>query len=202
MKTLRYVIAVALLIGCTSPFETNIVSSINLIVVDGVLTDLPGKQLVKLSRSIGDPLTGRPGQQVIDGATVDVVVDAAQVVAFRQTAPGIYELPEGFRASVGHRYQPRFQLPDGARYESSVETMPAVPPIRKVYDRFNARSLPTDQFGIFQAVNDVFIDTQDPADGRNYYRWDWKLWERQEICHSCLNGEYYVNNAQGKLLED
>ncbi|MCY7353098.1 MAG: DUF4249 domain-containing protein [Cytophagaceae bacterium] len=201
-KTLRFVVATACLTGCIEPFDTGFVSSVNLIVVEGVITDADQPQFILLSRSKGDSLTGRPGYQPINGARVEVLVDSTQVVSCQQTAPGLYQLPDGFRGRPGHRYQLRFTLTNGTRYASSVETMPAVPPIQNVYDRFNAQSIPTDKFGIFQAANDVFIDLQDPADVRNYYRWDWMLWERQEVCHSCQNGEYYINDAKGNLLED
>ena len=190
------------LAACVEPYAPKEVQRADLLVVDGVVTDLTEKQVIKITRSKGDSLTGLPGTRPIDGALVEVLVDSVQVVSLRQTAAGNYQLPDGFRAQVGHRYQLRFQLRDGSRYASSVETMPAVPPIQRVYDRFDPHGISIGPGSVFQAANAIFIDLQDPRGTRNFYRWDWTLWERQELCRSCQNGEYYIYDAQGKLLED
>jgi len=193
---------VLLAVGCREPFEIKVTSSVNLVVVDGGITNLPEKQVIKLSRSTGDSLTGIPISQAISSATVELVIDSVNVVPFQQIADGFYQLPERFQGIVGHRYQLRFKLEDGTQYASTVETMQPVPLIEKIYDRFNPQSISTDQTGTFVAANDLFLNTNDPANVRNFYRWDWILWERQEICHSCTNGMYYVYDAKGNLVED
>lgn len=189
------------LVTCVRPFEPKEVLRATVLVVDGGLTDSPGKQVVRLGFSVGDSLTGRPGTRPVDDARVELVVDSSRVVALRPAGGGAYQFPNGFVGQAGHRYQLRFSLRDGRRYASSVETMPAVPPILGVYDRFNARSVTTETEGLLLPANDVFVDLQDPAGVRNHYRWDWTLWERQEVCASCQNGEYYINDPQGNLLE-
>jgi len=189
------------LAACVEPYALRAPQVVDLLVVEGTLTDLPEPQFVRLSVSKGDSLTGLPGTQPVDGAQVEVVVDSSQTVALRQTGAGIYQLPDGFRGRAGRRYQLRFQLRDGSRYASSVETLPAVPPILKVYDRFSPQRISTGPEGVLQAANEVFLDTQDPPGERNQYRWDWTLWERQEICHSCQNGQYYEYDASGKLVD-
>jgi hypothetical protein len=203
-RTSRFLVLPLLLPGlvaCVQPYVPKELQRSDVLVVEGALTDLPETQVIKLILSKGDSLTGLPGTRPIEGARVEVVVDSARVLALRETDPGNYRLPADFRAQVGHRYQLRFTLRDGRRYASSVEVMPAAPPIQRVYDRFNPRGVAVSD-SVFWPSNDLFIDVQDPPGVPNQYRWDWTLWERQEICHSCQNGEYFIYDAQGKLLED
>ena len=73
--------------------------------------------------------------------------------------------------------------------------MPVVPPINRVTAHFNMNSLSPPLLQYYPAGYDLFIDTQDPPDQHNYYRWDWKLWEKQDWCRTCVNGVYAVNNV-------
>ena len=49
----------------------------------------------------------------------------------------------------------------------------------------------------------MYIDTQHPTDQHNYYRWDWKLWEKQDWCRTCQQGFYMINSPiDNRLYED
>ena len=56
----------------------------------------------------------------------------------------------------------------------------------------------------YQGANDFFVDWQDPIEQHNYYRWDWKLWEKQDWCRTCSQGFYYINSPidENILYED
>jgi hypothetical protein len=178
------------------PIEQNLSQDINVVVVDGDLTNLNEPQVLRLNRSQSDPLTGRFGSFPLTEATVEVVVDSSQVVSFRETTPGRYQAPEGFRGEVGHSYQLRFTLSDGAKYQSLPEVMQAVPEVDRLYQEFNPSSLSGKQrlAGYYTAANDFYVDFQDPESQQNYYKWDWQLWERQQWCHTCIQGFYFINN--------
>ncbi len=173
---------IVLLFGCVDAYELDSVSTLNVITVDGTLSDLPEAQFIKLGRSKADQLTGLFGDRPISGAKAEVVVDGTQTIAFNEKSEGTYFLPDGFKGEAGHTYQLKFQLNDGTRYASSTETMPAGSTITKIYQQFNAQSLPVTQLKGYTSANDVYIDYQDPADKSNYYRWEWTLWERQDWC--------------------
>lgn len=180
--------------GCVTPEDQLLNQRVNLVVVDGTITNLDEPQVVWLNRSRSDPTTGRFGTLPLSGVRVEIRVDSSRVVRLRETAPGRYQAPESFRGEVGHRYQLLLALPDGSAYESSVEVMPPVPPVARVYERFDANSLPSDKVYHTRAANEFFIDWQDPADARNYYRWDWKLWERQDWCRTCIQSSYFKDD--------
>ncbi|MBC3788934.1 DUF4249 domain-containing protein [Spirosoma utsteinense] len=190
------------LVGCVDAYEPDTLNTANVVVVDGWLTDQAEPQVVTLNRSRAEPYTGRFGTLPITDATADVIIDADQVVGLRQTAPGTYQLPEGFRGEIGRRYQLRVALADGTRYVSSAETMQPVPAIGRVSQRFVPLSIPATNPVRRLPANEFFLNTDDPADQANYYRWDWTVWEKQAWCRSCYQGRYTIYDSQNKLIED
>ncbi|GAB3643117.1 hypothetical protein GCM10027423_37540 [Spirosoma arcticum] len=184
--------------ACVDPLDVTLRERVNVIVVDGTITNLDEPQVVRLNRSKSDPLTGRFGTLPLTEAIVVILVDSSQVVPMTETEPGRYQAPVGFAGQVGHSYQLQFSLRDGSRYASAPEVMPAVSPITNVSTRFDPTSLPAQlyngSYNPYRGANDFFVDWQDPADQHNYYRWDWKLWEKQDWCHTCTQGFYFVNS--------
>ncbi|MDB5241628.1 MAG: hypothetical protein JWP57_2253 [Spirosoma sp.] len=199
---LGYLILLYLLPACVDPVDSTLPSTSNLLVVDGTITNLAEPQVIKLNRSEADRLTGLFSTVPITKATVEVVVDSGQVIACHETSDGSYQLPSDFKGQIGHAYQLRFILPDGTRYVSTQQVMPAGPPISKVSARFNPTSLPMQQLNGYRAAHDIFINTQDPAEQHNYYRWDWTLWERQYWCHSCRQGVYSPYKVLPNVYKD
>lgn len=192
-------------VSCVDPLDLSLRATVNVVVVDGTITNLTEPQIIRLNRSRADPLTGRFSTTPLAKAQVAVVVDSTAVIAFYETEAGRYQAPDGFVGQVGHRHQLRFTLSDGTtHYESDQQTMQAVPPITTVRARFNPNSLsPAQQLtGGYAAAHDFYVDFTDPIDQRNYYRWDWIDWERQEWCRSCNGGLYQINDAKGNLIED
>lgn len=187
-------------LACVDPEDLALRGTVDVIVVDGTLTNRIEPQIITLNRSKADPLTGRFGSLPIIKAKVEVVVDSAQTVTCHETVDGTYQLPSDFRGQTGHAYQLRVTLSNGSRYVSDQQIMPVVAPIEKLSVRFNPTSLPADQYPRrFRAGYDFFVTAKDPPEQRNYYRWDWKLWEKQKWCRSCYQGEYVDTVQQGYL---
>ncbi|GAB3953367.1 hypothetical protein GCM10028805_36950 [Spirosoma harenae] len=184
-------------VACVDPEDLLVHGTNDILVIDGTITNLAEAQTIRLSRSKADPLTGRFGTLPITKASVEVVVDSTQVIPAHETEPGTYQLPVDFKGQLSHAYQLRFTLWEGTRYQSTQQVMVDVAPINRVYARFNPVSLPPSEAlaGFFRAGYDVYLDTQDPIHQPNYYRWDWKLWEKQNWCRSCGMGVYSVNNV-------
>ncbi|GAB4037385.1 DUF4249 domain-containing protein [Spirosoma gilvum] len=183
---------VFLVTACVDPEDLLLHGTNDILVVDGTITDRAEAQVIKLNRSKADPITGRFGVLPITGATVQVMVDSSILIACHETVDGSYQLPSDFKGQVGHAYQLRFTLTDGTSYASTQQVMPATPPIQKTYAEFNPKSLSANQADGFTAGHDISVDIQDPADQRNYYRWDWILYERQYWCKTCQQGVYSV----------
>ena len=181
--------------ACVDPYEPSLTLTAEVLVVDGTITDRAEKQTVKIGRS---RVFNRNSTSTVAvrSAQVEVLVNGAQAVKLNESTltPGTYELPDGFRGQAGARYQLRFQLSDGKRYESLVETLPTGPKIGKVYDQFDSRGIANAERTRFTPANLIYVDTQDPAGERNFYRWQWTLWEQQAYCASCQRGIFITTN--------
>ncbi len=173
-----------MLAACVEPFAPqglNLEGAI--LVVDANLTDQPEPQFVRLTYSVAKPFNEFV-EEPLTGASVTVLVNGT-AQPLREVTPGRYDLPAGFIGKVGDRFQLRFTTPFGRRYESSVETMPAVSPIEKAYDAFDPQAIANVEKTAYTPAHLVYIDTPDPPVERNFYRWSWSLWERQNWCYSC-----------------
>ncbi len=184
-----------LLAGCVDPYAPDFRPALDILVIDGTVTNLAEPQIIRLNRSVTDPDKKALNVFPVTKAMVEVVVDSTQVVAAHETVAGSYQLPSDFKGQVGHRYQLRFTLADGKQYASTVQTMPGQPPgIDQITATFNPVSLSTPLTSEgFRAGHDIAIRFTDPANQHNYYRWDWTLYEPQTWCRSCYEGIYAVN---------
>jgi hypothetical protein len=70
-----------------------------------------------------------------------------------------------FRGTVGRSYTLTVGLPDGRQFVSRPEQLFPVPSIEHIYYQIE------DQTAIGQAGYYFFLDTKDPGDAKNYYRW-------------------------------
>ena len=187
-------VAPALLpMACVDPEDLTLHGTVDVIVVDGTITNLAEPQIIRLNRSRADPLTGRFGVLPLTKISVQVVVDSSLIIDCHETVDGSYQLPSDFKGRASHAYQLRFTLGDGKQYVSTQQVMPTVPPINKLSVQFNPKTLPVTLMNGFTAGYDLLIDVQDPAAQRNFYRWDWNLYEKQDWCQSCTQGYYMTN---------
>ena len=82
-----------LLTSCVDPFDQTLHGTVNVVVVDGTITNLPEPQIIRLNRSRADLVTGLPDSLPITKATVEVVVDSVKVIAANETVDGTYQCP-------------------------------------------------------------------------------------------------------------
>lgn len=194
MKLLQYtwaLLGVAILVvACVDPDELMLQSKATLLVVDGTITNLAEPQVIRLNYSQADRLTGQFYSKPISQATVVVVVDSLEQIACHETVEGSYQLPSDFKGQIGHAYQLQITLSDGTQYRSTQQIMQPVPTISRVSAQFSQNALATSSLANYSAGHVLYVDTQDPANQRNYYRWEWRLYERQYWCKSCTKGVY------------
>ncbi|AUD04115.1 DUF4249 domain-containing protein [Spirosoma pollinicola] len=187
-------------LACVDPEDLTLRGTVDILVVDGTVTNLAEPQIIRLNRSQADRLTGRFGSLPITKARVEVVMDSLIVTPAHETTKGNYQLPADFKGQIGHAYQLRLTLSDGTHYESTQQVMPPTARIDKIRAQFSLKSLSPPVRGYYTSGHDVFIELQDPADQRNYYRWDWTDYEPQYWCRSCKQGFYSVYNPIGNIV--
>jgi hypothetical protein len=192
-KFLSLLLLVWLMLGCVSAYDPELSFDADLVVVNGMITDLADAQTISLTRSRSQ----RDSADVVTPirrAQVDIRVDDATTIRLTESQPGVYAFPADFRGKVGSRYQLRFTTEEGDSYASTVETMTAVPAIQRAYDQFTATGPIVRADGTPIPANDVYIDFQDPAGTRNFYLWRWRLYETQLWCATCKQGRYLVRD--------
>ncbi|WP_460983806.1 DUF4249 domain-containing protein [Spirosoma fluminis] len=192
-------VSVALLGGplaCVDSEDLTLRSKLDILIVEGTVTNLVEPMKIRLNRSRPDQTLGRSIIFPVTKAKVSVVVDSTETITCHETVDGTYQLPSDFKGQVGHAYQLQFTLSDGTRYVSTQQIMQPVPPVARVTSEFNTASVLPVIDENYTGGHDVYADILDPVDVRNYYRWDWTLYEQQEWCRSCAGGIYAVNAVE------
>src|SRR4051812_46887509 len=96
------------MVSCVDSVDILNRGTVNVVVVEGTITNLSEPQVIRLNRSKADPLTGRFGSTPLTRVTVSVIVDSSQVISFTESDSGTYEAPNDFIGKIGHSYQLQF----------------------------------------------------------------------------------------------
>lgn len=178
-----------LLMQCVDPYRRTFVYDDNLLTVEGFITDdAPVRVTLRNTRST----QSTSFLQAIGGAKIEVRSKQGLVLLLREASPGVYESDPEFRGKAGETYSLHFELPNGRTYESTEETLVPLRTVAKYASVFNPRiSVTYENFNqrLLSSL-DVFADFNDPADQKNYYLWQTRLFEQQSICLTCTNVEY------------
>ncbi|MBD2754231.1 DUF4249 domain-containing protein [Spirosoma validum] len=197
-RHLHYRILLLFVVGlyaCVDTYDAHLQLNSNLMVMNGIITDLAEPQTITISRS--RPNADSSATTPVTKASVNLIVNGTTTIPLSETQSGTYQLPGDFKGQIGNTYQLRFQTSDGITYESSVETMVAVPPISRAYDQLSTKSatLAVDIGDTTVPASEVYIDYQDPPGQANFYLWRWREYEPQDWCASCLHGRYVVQDV-------
>lgn len=165
------ILIVFLMKSCIVPFEPKISKYDNVLVVDGILTNLPGSCMVKLSRTY--PYDEK--QKIIEkNAKVRIIDDLGNETIMSCNDYGVY-LPEykDFNGSVGRKYKVSIETVSGEVVESDFEELKEPVDIGNVYYTYVEK-----ENGI--SGLQLYVDTFDPLSKSFYYSWDyeetWEFW--------------------------
>jgi hypothetical protein len=163
----------SLITGCIDPYEAKVIQGETRLVVEGHITSSEGPYSVILSYS------GKYSSKV-DGIS-EFIADASLCIyddegncadLFETSDPGrYYTYNESFRGQIGKSYHLEIILPNGKHYASRPEIMQKPPEIKYTYyDYYPGSNLKREGFY-------VYIDTEDPGDETNYYKWNTISWD-------------------------
>lgn len=177
--------------GCITQFIPEIDENQELIVVEGLVTDQPEANFVKISKSM--PLGTKSSAIPVSGCTVYIIDDLGVSTPLYQIEPGIYATDiSTFRGVIGRKYTLRIftnnNTPNRYSYQSSPMEMKPVPAIDSVYFE---KVLIKEKSGAYPAQEgcQIYLDTHDSQDKCKFFRWDFaETWEFQ------LPFSYPVNN--------
>ena len=160
--------------SCIDPIDFSKEDDSKNLVVDGLITNEPGPYVVYLTRTSSYNAFTTINESVV-GAIVTISDDMGNSETLTETFPGIYKTdPDGIRGIPGRQYKLEIETPEGTQYESTPELLTTVPDIDSVYyERQQLQELDDDNsvktFEGFQ----IYMDTSDPENIKNYYMWSW-----------------------------
>jgi hypothetical protein len=171
MKLLTAIFLVALIISfssCIKTVEPELRNEAPVLVVEGSISTDTVPYTVRLSYS-GPLVSGIdiPDQYLEKAATVRIDDDEGNSISLTHTGNGVYTtVNTAYVGKEGRTYTVHIQLPNGKKFVSRPETIPAAVPISKLQAVFN------DKFNFLVPTTlDVSVDFSDPAAAENYYKW-------------------------------
>ena len=182
--------------GCVDPYEPDIRESQEVVVINGVITDRPGRH--RATVSISSPYN-EPGYRPYRGCVVAVKDESGSIYTYNETAPGEYEawIREDF-LGVGKSYSMEVVTPDGNRYVSDYDTLLACPPIDSVYYEITSRG--TSDPAVTRYGLQFYCDMEGTDSGSRNFRW--LLEETWEYTSPYTSTFIWFGGAVLPLLED
>ncbi len=177
MRTLSVITMVVVSFSCIDPIRLDVPDGSGALVIDGLISDQPGPYTVNLSRTINFDNTRplRVFSQPEKKAVVRIEDNLGSSETLVEATAGKYQ-SVNLRGQIGRSYRVVVQTADGATYSSSWEEIAPVPTVDHletefaVYDKLfiNTNGVPriAKREGFY-----MYSVTDDPADTRNFYRW-------------------------------
>jgi Domain of unknown function (DUF4249) len=167
-----------LISSCVTQFFPQTNEDKELLVVEGLFTDQPDMNTIKLSRS--QPLGLKTEAKPVTGCTVTVTDDLGSVFIFSETVAGTYVTnPSSFHGTIGRFYTLHISTNNsgkGLNYESFPIEMKAVPPIDSIY--YVKTTLQEIDGVPSQEGCQIYLNTHDPTNKCKFYRWEYsETWE-------------------------
>jgi hypothetical protein len=170
--------------------------------VEGLITDQPGINTIKLSKSV--PLWHRQVAQPVTGCKVWISDDLGQIAILKETLIGTYITdPANFQGKTGRKYALHITTSSSYRnlnFESFPMEMKPVPPIDSIYyEKKTYQNWPSAVEGC-----QIYLDTYDHSNNCKFYRWKYsETWEfhlpfnvKNRVCWSTVNSyEIFIKNT-------
>lgn len=159
----------ALLSSCDEPTQLDVKQTPSRIVIEGLVTDRPGLQYVKISRSVGFYTSGRSPR--VENASVQVSDDEGGEFHFinnphnHPDSAGFYVPETAFAGEIGKTYTLRVDV-DGETYEGSDALMRVIDIDSLAFrENENQKEDPKEEGKFYE----VLMYAHEPQDEDNYY---------------------------------
>ena len=201
MKLIQVLIPFILLLTCcVTKFIPQTNENPELLVVEGLITDQPGANTLKLSSTL--PIGIRSNAKPLTGYYVSITDDLGNAFYFRETDTGTYVTdPSIFIGTIGRFYTLHIDPSTDKnkhRFESYPIEMKPVPPIDSIYyekveiSENNMWSQPPEGC-------QIFLNTHDPTNQCRYYRWEYtETWEFR-IPYNVPNSTCWISSNSDKI---
>jgi hypothetical protein len=164
--------------SCISQFIPSAGISSDLLVVEGLITDQPGQNIIKLSLSM--PLGGRSIARPLSGGSVTVSDDRGNDYNLSETIEGTYVPDASFQGVVGRAYTLHVNSGPSRKninYISTPVLLKKVPLIDTVYYEKEVLGRAADGYSSDEGCQ-IYLATHDPENQCKFYRWEYEeTWE-------------------------
>jgi hypothetical protein len=181
MKKIYYILLFFLLLllnSCVTKFTPQTSEDKEILVVEGLISDKPGTNIIKLSKSM--PLGGSSNAKPVSGWVVAISDELGNSVSFDEKDEGTYTPPSFFHGEIGRSYTLHLTdntTSDNLRYESFPMKMKPVPEIDSVFYEKKI-IVPQNGPGLPKDGCQIYVNTYDPTNSCKFYRWEYsETWE-------------------------
>jgi len=176
--------------ACVNPIKDFVqIDATSFTTIEADISDDPELSKVRLTSS-SNRLTSQLAYP-ISKAEVIVSDQSGTKTSFTEGIPvGTYYPPKGFIGKVGSTYTLKVKMLTGQMYESTAETMKAVPEIENAITRFETFEQ-YDKVDVRRAGFTVYLDFKDMPTEGDFYLWNWKHYEKIGFCATCTDGGKY-----------
>lgn len=169
---------VLLLNSCITQFIPQTTEDKEILIVEGLITDQPGANTIKLSKSL--PLGSRSIDNPVKGFTITITDDLGNSFFLTESHPGIYQTDASrFRGTIGRFYTLHINANakyNNLTYQSYPMEMKPVPAIDSIY--YEKTTIKEINGASAQEGCQVYLATHDPANQCKFYRWEYsETWE-------------------------
>lgn len=176
--------------ACVNPIKDFVqIDATSFTTIEADISDDPELSKVRLTSS-SNRLLSQLALPISKAIVTVIDQNGTQTVFTEGTPLGTYYPPKGFLGKVGSTYKLNVKMLTGQIYESTAETMKAVPEIENAITRFETFDQ-YDKVDVRRAGFTVYLDFKDlPTEG-DYYLWNWKHYEKIGLCATCTDGGKY-----------
>ena len=200
-KLFYWVFLLSVFFSCVEPYEKSFLTSGKIIIIEGILSNQPGLKPVQIKESIPSP-SGSTTILPLKGAKVFILSDKVEKTQLLEKEEGFYYFDPNFKGEIGKSYSILINASDGNIFETGAEILPNPVPVESVSNSLDLEAF-KDLKGNISPGFKLFANILDPAGIKNNYLWQWKLFEKQNICKSCTGGYYYRTPLPlGSCVED
>lgn len=196
--------------SCIVQFLPEITEDQDILVVEGLITDQPGEQTIRISTSM--PLGTRSTSKPLSGCNVRLSDDLGNSFSMNEENEGTYLTGSSFQASVGRYYTLHIKTNashHNRNYKSAPMLMKPVPPIDSVYYERVVLERASDGYPSGEGCK-VYLNTHDPENSCRFYRWEFtETWEfslpyivSNKTCWISNNSDNINIKATTSLSED
>ena len=185
---------------CVTKFIPQTNENPELLVVEGLITDQPGANTLKLSSTL--PLGIRSNAKPLTGYYVTITDDLGNMFYFIETDTGTYVSdPSIFKGTIGRFYTLHINPSTDKnihRFESYPIEMKPVPPIDSIYYE-KVEISDNNMFSQPPEGCQIFLNTHDPTNQCRYYRWEYtETWEFR-IPYNVPNSTCWISSNSDKI---